>query len=374
MPDAVWQAARNVLAIRLDNLGDVLMTTPALAALKAAAPGRRVTLLASSAGAQAAAHVPCLDGVIRYDAPWMKALPRDGSEFDGAMIEHVAAGCFDAAVVFTVCTQSALPAATLAYLAGIPLRLARARENPYRLLTHWLPEDDTAGFSVHEVERQLSLVAATGARPVVRRLQFAVPEESRVVVERLLDDCGIDLDAPWLVLHPGASAPSRRYPPEKFAQAARLLATRTGARVVVTGDDAERALADAIVAEVPGAISFAGRLDLPGLAALIERAPVLVVNNTGPAHLAAAVGTPVVALYALTNPQHTPWSVPHRVLSHDVPCRNCLKSVCPQGHHDCLERVPPEAVAAAAEEFLRRTARRRIPVRITAARHAASAA
>ncbi len=374
MPDPVWSAARSILAIRLDNLGDVLMTTPALAALKAAVPGRRVTLLASSVGAQAAAYVPCIDGVIRYDPPWMKSLPRDGAEFDGAMIEHLAAGCFDAAIVFTVCTQSALPAATLAYLAGIPLRLARSRENPYRLLTHWLPEDESCGFALHEVERQLRLVAEAGAPPVDRRLQFAVPDASRAAVERLLDDLGIDVDGPWLVLHPGASAPSRRYPAEKFAHAARLVAARTGARVVVTGDEAERGLADRIAAEVPGSVSLAGRLDLPGLAALIERAPLLVVNNTGPAHLAAAVGTPVVTLYALTNPQHTPWSVPHRVLNHDVPCRNCLKSVCPEGHHGCLERVPPEAVAAAAVTFLHRAGRRRLSIRIAAARHAASPA
>jgi len=70
-------------------------------------------------------------------------------------------------------------------------------------------------------------------------------------------------------------------------------------------------------------------------------------------HIAAALGTPVVDLYALTNPQHTPWRVASRVLIHDVPCRNCLKSVCPEQHHDCLRRVEPEAVATAALELIR---------------------
>ena len=92
--------------------------------------------------------------------------------------------------------------------------------------------------------------------------------------------------------------------------------------------------------------SLAGRLDLDELAALIARAPVLIVNNTGPAHIAAAVGTPVVDLYALTNLQHMPWRVASRVLSHDVPCKPCYKSVCPMGHHDCLRLVPPDAVVA----------------------------
>jgi ADP-heptose:LPS heptosyltransferase len=98
--------------------------------------------------------------------------------------------------------------------------------------------------------------------------------------------------------------------------------------------------------------SLAGRLDVAELAAVLARAPLLVSNNTGPVHLAAAVGTPVVDLYALTNPQHTPWGVPHRVLSHDVPCKYCYKSVCPLGHHDCLRAVAPAAVVTAALDLL----------------------
>jgi len=98
--------------------------------------------------------------------------------------------------------------------------------------------------------------------------------------------------------------------------------------------------------------SLAGDLRLSDLAALLSAAPLLLSNNTGPVHIAAAVGTPVVDLYALTNPQHTPWQVAARVLNHDVPCRNCYKSVCPAGHHDCLRKVAPQTVAAAALELL----------------------
>jgi ADP-heptose:LPS heptosyltransferase len=97
--------------------------------------------------------------------------------------------------------------------------------------------------------------------------------------------------------------------------------------------------------------SLAGQLDLGALCALIALAPVLITNNTGPAHIAAAVGTPVVDLYALTNPQHTPWGVESRVLNRDVPCKYCYKSACPAGHHDCL-RVPPEEVVSATLELL----------------------
>src|SRR5690606_33252539 len=102
----------------------------------------------------------------------------------------------------------------------------------------------------------------------------------------------------------------------------------------------------------PHAISLAGQLSLGQLIALIERARLLISNNSGPVHIAAATGTPVVDLYALTNPQHTPWQVASRVLNHDVPCRNCYSSVCPQGHHACLLKVEPQQVADAARELL----------------------
>jgi ADP-heptose:LPS heptosyltransferase len=88
------------------------------------------------------------------------------------------------------------------------------------------------------------------------------------------------------------------------------------------------------------------------LAALIAKAPLVISNNTSAVHLASAVSTPVVDLYALTNPQHTPWRVPCRVLFEEVPCAFCYKSVCPEGHHRCLRGVPPDVVVSAATELL----------------------
>ena len=115
-----------------------------------------------------------------------------------------------------------------------------------------------------------------------------------------------------------------------------------------------RARAEQVRADLDApSVSLAGRLDVAALAAAISLSDLLIVNNTGPAHMAAALGIPVVDLYAQTNLQHTPWQVEHRLLYHEVPCRGCLKSICPQGHHDCLRRVAPERVAAAAEELLR---------------------
>jgi lipopolysaccharide heptosyltransferase II len=354
-----WSTVENVLCVRLDTIGDVLMTTPAMRALKESLRCR-VTLLTSSTGARIAPLVPEVDDVIVYDAPWMKTTSACAqSSLDLQMIDALGRGRFDAAVVFTVYTQSALPAALMCYLADVPRRLAHCRENPYHLLTDWVAEPEPEVFR-HEVRRQLDLVAHIGCRTWDERLSLALSDSDRTSAAGFLERAGVPPDGNWAVFHPGGSAPARRYPGELFARAADELAGR-GWRLVFTGDAAEVPLVESIRSAMSGeSVSFAGRLGLPQMAALIEKAPVLVSNNTAPVHMAAALGTPVVDLYALTNPQHEPWLVPSRVLNREVPCRNCFKSLCPEGHQDCLRGVPPGEVASAAESLVAAAGRRPI--------------
>jgi lipopolysaccharide heptosyltransferase II len=351
---ARWENVRNVLCVRLDAMGDVLMTTPALGAVKEG-DARRVTLLTSPSGAEAATLSPNVDDVIVYNAPWMKATaPNERPANDLAMIATLSGRGFDAAVIFTVYSQNPLPSALLCYLAGIPLRLAHCRENPYHLLTEWIPEREPEHLVRHEVRRQLDLVATVGFSSKDERIAIRIPERAKERVASLLRTLELDDTRPWIVVHPGSTAPSRRYPAEGFAEATRRLIRDHGLGVVFTGRDAERDEVERIRRTLPDAKahSVAGELDLAELTALISRASLVVSNNSGPVHVAAAVGTPVVDLYALTNPQHTPWGVPNRVLNHDVPCKYCYKSVCPEGHHDCLRLVRPEQVVEAVMQLL----------------------
>jgi lipopolysaccharide heptosyltransferase II len=354
-----WARARRILCVRLDALGDVLMCTPAMRALHEALPGRRLTLLGSPSGAAAVPYIPELDDAIVHTAPWMKAGVPARPKALLELAATLAARRFDAAVVFTTYTQSALPAALLCWLAGIPLRLAHCRENPYHLLTDWVPEPEPDTMVRHEVQRQMDLVRqASGERPrhgsKPLGLSFALRAADLTAVRARLQHLGVDPDRPWLLLHPGASAASRRYPAGHWARALGRLGQRTGLPLVITGSAAETALVEEIRAGcgVP-THSLAGQLSLGELGAALRLAAVALTNNSGPAHVAAAVGTPVVELYALTNPQHTPWQVRSRVLFQDVPCRFCFKSSCPAVHHECLAGVAPERVVEAVLELLR---------------------
>jgi lipopolysaccharide heptosyltransferase II len=347
-----WRAARRVLAVRLDNLGDVLVTSPALRAIKESLPQAELTLLASPIGAAIGRLNPFVDRVIAYQAPWMdpwQRLPQD-LERERRAIAAVRARRFDAAVIFTSFRQSPLPAAYLCYLAGVPLRLGATNDGAGSLLT---TRHKHVERLIHEAERGLELVATVGLGASADDLQLRVPAPARRRIAPLLR--GLRRHAgPLVVIHPGCTMPARTYPWEQFADAADLLVEALGATVVLTGAPDEVPLVEQIRGRMRRpAHSAAGSLALPELCALVEAADLVVTNNTGPMHIAAALKTPVVALFALTNPpeQWGPWRVPHRRLSHDVPCRICYSRVCPTDHA-CLREVSPAMVLDAARDLL----------------------
>lgn len=364
MIDEHWQAARNVLLIRLDNLGDVLLTTPAFHAVRQCLPHAKLTLLASPVGAQVGALDPDIDDILVYCAPWMDPwhkLPQD-SEREQQMIAQIKACHFDGAIIFTSFHQSPLPAAYLCYLADIPLRVAASIDGPGSLLTtrHKHPER-----MMHEVERGLDLVHAIGMNTDERDLVMRVPDDAiQAIVGSGSNTSGSDGmkrvkgERPLVVVHPGCSMPARTYPWEMYAEVITLLVAKLGAYVAVTGAEEEHTLVANVLERIPSSyrqnvVSMAGVLSFPELCALIKVADLTVTNNTGPMHISAAVKTPVIALFALTNPpeQWGPWQVTHRLLYHDVSCRICYSRVCPY-HHECLRLVTPAMVVDVAAELL----------------------
>lgn len=340
-----WVDARNILAVRLDNAGDVVMLGPALRAVREAAPAARLTLLASPAGAAAAPLLPWLDDVIAWRASWQE-IGRSpiAPERELALIAELRARAFDAALIFTSFSQTPHAPGYACALAGIPLRAGESKEFGGAVLT-----DAPLGTpdELHQVERNLRLVEALGFPARDRRLQVAIPTAAGDAAARLLAQQGIAPDRPYALLHPGASAAARRYPAERAGAVARGLLDR-GHRVVITGTAREAGLVARVAALAEGAVALAEATALPEYAALIARAAIVVCGNTLPLHLADAVGTPVVALYSGTDleAQWRPRAVPHRLLRRPTPCHPCYRFDCPIGQ-PCLAIEPGEVVAAA---------------------------
>jgi ADP-heptose:LPS heptosyltransferase len=334
-----------VLAIRLDSDGDVLLTGPAVRAL--AATYDQVDLLVSGSGVQAAELLPGVTEVLRFDAPWSGAEPPPVSaEAVLDLVAGLVARRYQLAVIFTSFHQSPLPMALLARLGGVRRIVAVSEDYPGSLLDvrHKRPP------GLHEVEAALDLAERAGAQlPVddpgllaVRRPLPAVPPP----VERTLGAGGA-----WrqrsVVLHPGASVPARAPLPEGARAIAERLA-HDGWDVLVTGSAAERDLTSYVAGD--HATDLGGRTNLAELAAVLESAACVVVGNTGPAHLAAAVGTPVASLFAPVVPadRWAPYGVPRLVLGDQgAACRATRARTCPVPGHPCLASVTPEQVSDA---------------------------
>jgi ADP-heptose:LPS heptosyltransferase len=331
----------SVLVARLDNAGDVLLAGPAIRAVAAGA--RRVTVLCGPAGRAAAELLPGVDEVLTFEAPWVpfEAPPVDRAAVD-ALVERVACLGADVGIVLTSFHQSPLPLALLLRLAGVPRLGAISVDYPGSLLDVRHRVDD----DLHEVERSLSLVTAMGFRlPAGDRGQLATRRP--LAVERPFDE-------PYVVLHPGASVPARGWWPDRAAGLVDALVD-AGWPVVVTGAPSEAALTAAVARTPrPGVVDLGGTTDLAGLAGVLDGAAVVVSGNTGPAHLAAAVGTPVVSIFAPVVPaaRWRPWGVPVVLLGdQDVPCAGCRARVCPFEGQPCLAPVTVDAVLTAVEQL-----------------------
>ncbi|WP_436698168.1 glycosyltransferase family 9 protein [Nocardioides sp. BYT-33-1] len=323
------------LAVRLDSLGDVLVTGPAIRALRATAD--RVTLLCGPRGAAAARLLPGVDEVVCWRAPWIDPEPDPVDPDRVRGLRDLVGGLgVDEAVVFTSFHQSSLPTALVLRMAGVPWVGAVSRDYPGSLLDLRLP---FAGV-VPEPEAQLRLAIAAGGR-------LPAGDGGRLAVRPDLPAPPPGLpDRPYAVLHPGTSVPARAWPVAGYAEVARQLAV-AGIGVVVTGTAEERPLTSYVVAGVPQAVDLAGATDLAGLAAVLRDAAVVVVGNTGPAHLAAAVGTPVVSLFAPTVPATSwaPYGVRREVLGdEDAPCAGSRATRCPVPGHPCLASVTAREV------------------------------
>ncbi len=333
---------RKVVVVRPARIGVVLCATPAFRALRRALPEAEITLVALRFARYLVARSPSLD---RYEE--FPGFPGMAEQFfearrATAFFQRMQAERFDLAVQLY---GSGVYSNPFALLLGARATAGFIRPgDPPGRLDGALPYPELP----REVERLLALTTFLGAPPRGEELEFPLWPEDEAAAERLL----AGLERPLLGLHPAGTEATKRWRLERFAAAGAALRAALGGTVVLIAGPGERPLAEAVAAALPGpCVNLAGRTSLPVAGAVIRRLAVLLTNDSGPAHIAYALGTPTVTLFGGTDPRR--WGPPprpgHRVLAHPVPCRPCESDACPIGYA-CLERITVEQVVQAAQE------------------------
>lgn len=324
-----------------------MLTTPALSAVREAFPNARITLAARPLVAELFRYHPDVDDIAVYDKEGLHS----GASGMLRMAAELRRYRFDAAILF----QNAFDAALLSFLAGVPERMGYATDGRRLLLTRAVPVTEEI-LRLHHVDYYIRLVAGLGISlpdPVGMRLQVT-REETEAMGDRL-SALGILKGERILGINPGATYGSaKRWYPDRFAAVADALSEEWGAAVVLMGSAAERPLASEIEAGMRRKpVNLAGRTTVRELMALLSRCSFLVTNDSGPMHIAAALGVPLAAVFGSTDWRTTsPWTRKARIVRGDVDCSPCLLRECNRAH-ECMLEVTADMVVSAARALFR---------------------
>lgn len=334
-----------LLVVRLSSLGDVVHAIPAAAALRRAFPAARIDWLAGERCRELVELVPVIDRCLA--APRLRAataFPR--------LLRALRAARYDAAIDF----QGLLKSAVLARAAGarrvIGFGPGQLRERAARLLYTETPD---VGSPAHVIHKNLALAAALGAAQ--RPAEFPLADPQSDAVERARQALGGAQGGEFALLNPGAAWASKRWPAERFGALADRLRRERGLPSIVAWGPGERELAERVVAASDTAAAAAPPTGIADLVALSRAATVMVAGDTGPLHVAAAAGAPVVGLYGPSDPRRNgPWSAADRVVSRCGAChcrrdrpaaagvvRRCTRA------ESCMAAIPVDEVAAAVQ-------------------------
>jgi heptosyltransferase II len=337
---------RSLLVRAVNWLGDAVMTTPALGAVRAAFPEDAVTLLARPAVAELFRHHPHVDEIVVYDKPGRHA----GAAGTVRLTRELRRRRFDRAILF----QNAFDAALLAFLAGIPDRWGYATDGRRVLLSRAVAVTEEVQ-SLHHVEYYLRLLSELGVpRPALPAMRLHVTDGERAAMRARLAGLGVPAGRRILGINPGATyGAAKRWYPERFAAVADALSEEWGAAVVLMGSKPEMPIAGEIAAAMrhrPADLS--GRTSVRELMALLSLCAFLVTNDSGPMHIAAAEGVPLVSVFGPTNPRTTsPWTALAKIVRVDVDCSPCMRRECDRGH-ECMLGVTSDMVVSAARDLM----------------------
>ncbi len=334
------------LLIRGTNwIGDVVMTLPAVGAIRKTWPRARISVLAKPWVAELYRLCPDVDEVVPFQEPGRHAGVAGKIRLAGELRDLE----FDCAILL----QNAIEAAILAKMAGIPLRAGYNSDGRGWLLTHSVRRTKEIR-RVHQIDYYAEMVRALGCEPSGREVCLRPGREYDDLAERLFADFGISRNRPLIGIGPGAAyGPAKRWFPDRFAAVADRLKVEFEAQVILLGSEGDRKSATEVQKNATERlVDVAGQTDLREAIALISRCSLFLSNDSGLMHIAGALGVPTIAVFGSTNPLTTsPVGEKSVVIRHPVPCAPCLKPVCPTDFR-CMELIGAEEVYETAKRLL----------------------
>jgi heptosyltransferase-3 len=334
----VDRAITRILVVRTDRIGDVLLSTPVLEALRLKYPEAHIAMLVSKATKEAVEGNPFLNEILVDEGEKASQLARKLKEkrFDTSVLLH--------------------PTPRLAWAlsrAGIPLRVGTGYRGYSFLFTKRVYEHRKTALR-HELEYNLSLAEALGASLTDPQPKIFLSSVDRAWAKDRLNKVGVKEGEKLVGIHPGSGGTARDWRPERFGELGERIQKELGARVVVTGVKEERTLAETVASRMSRApVMILGETSLKQLTALLEQEYVFISNSTGPMHLAAAVGTRVVAMFppirACSPRRWGPWGKGHKAILPKVPeCKKCVETKC--RYCDCMDKISVDEVLIAVKK------------------------
>ena len=338
---------KNILVVRLDRMGDVVLSTPAVKALRDAYPEGRITFMVRSFVKDIADYNPYVNEVVIYD----KAL---GFRGNIAFIKGLRDKKFDLAVVL----HPTLRTNWIVFLSGIPKRIGFDRRNKMGvLLTDRIPDKKHLGLK-HEIDYTLGILKYIGVNAKDRKMYVPLSRDSQKRAEKAFFSGGISESDKVVVINPGASCPSKRWPAERFAEAADKLIKKLGVKIVIMSGETDKGIGEKVASSMKEeCLDLSGKTAVGDIAGILKRSKLFISNDSGPVHIACAVGTPVVAIFGRSDRGLSPrrWGPSNKgdvVIHKDVGCLECLAHNCALGFK-CLDAITVDEVVKAAEGLLR---------------------
>jgi len=326
-------------------IGDVVMTLPAIAAVREAYPGARISILVKPWVADLLRISPDVDEVLVYERPGVHA----GLGGLLRLVRELKARKFDMAILL----QNAIEAAIIAWLARIPVRAGYSTDARGPLLTHAVKRSDEI-LRVHQTLYYLEMLNAFGLEASRKDPKLVTGEEDQVLSDRILKQRGV-AEAPFLIgMAPGAAyGPAKRWFPERFASVADRLIEKFSARVLIFGSSGDHEVARSVQEKAKNAlVDLTGETSLREAISLIARCRLFVSNDSGLMHVAGALGVPTVAIFGSTNPLTTsPVGRKSVVITNNAPCSPCLKETCPTDFI-CMDLITADEVYDTAASLL----------------------